>query len=234
MKMSFIFLMLLFASIGQAQTDTPTPTSTPHNSALGFGMYQFEDLSSPQIELTGTWSIEVNGTTESLISSENGATLTFHVDTTADYLLIYRSVTDTNFGAWSLCIDAMPCLSISDSGTDGIEPVAIELSDTNSQIVITKTDGNVSKFDFMTISVGESAFIQTPTAVSSPVVIFVPIIATPITTPTPNHVDYIETSEGANVRLDNTVTTGDRFQAVVGVMTLFVLLVLLVVTLWKK
>lgn len=233
MKKIMIFTLLAFATITQAQTDTPTPTSTPHNDALVIGMYQFEDLSSPQIELTGTWSVDVDETTETLVSSEDDATMTFHVNEFADYIIIHREVKPALFGTWSMCIDAMPCLDVSDYSTGmGIEPIAFQLPDTNSQIVITKTNSNESAFDFMTIEIGEGAIWQEPN------VIVIPLIATPIPTPAPNDFEYVEATdevgESYSIRRERVVTIADEFNGYIGVMSLICLFGILVVLLWKS
>ena len=231
MRYIMIFFMLAIATATQAQTATPTPTSTPHNDALAVGMYQFEDLASPQIELAGTWGTELIETTETLVSSEDEATLTFHVTSIADYLVIYRSVTSTSFGTWSMCIDAMPCLNVSDYGTDGIEAVAIELPDTNSQVVITKTNDESSKFDFMTISLGESSIVQAN-------IVIVPLIATPASTMTPDSTQYIEATDEVGetyyIRREKTITIADEANVAIGVMILLALLSILVVLIWKR
>lgn len=238
MRIITIAVLFCVTLASQAQTNTPTPTSTAHPNALNAGMYQFEDLESPQIELTGVWSIDVEETTETLFSDEDGATLTMNITPLSDYLVIYRAVTTTSFSTWSLCVDDMPCLTISDYGTGGIEPVAVELADTYSEIVITKTNAQASKFDFMTISIGQDAIINAVSTIAAPNIVIVPLIATPITTPTPNSVTYAEATDEAGytvyTRRENTITTGDEFNAQIFTMILIVLISMFMVMIWKR
>lgn len=197
MRVLHTFVCLIFLVVGgMVNAQTPTPTSTPHPNALDVGMYQFEDLTSPQIELTGTWSIKVSDTTEFLSSSENGATLSFHVDSLADYLIIEREVRSTSVGTWSICIDSLPCEAVTDSGnTMSIYPVAIELPDTNSHVVITKTNAMETAFDFMTIQFGLTNFDS----------------LLPEETPDPNYsYSSVSGTEGEiETRFDMIVTAGD-------------------------
>jgi len=134
-------------------------TPTPHPNALNIGMYQFEDLSSPEIELTGTdWTIQSYRGSTVLGNSTDTETLTFWVTELADYLTIYRVTTNVELtaGEWSVCVDAI-CQSTEDYSGEGIEAYAVDLFETNSQVVITKEDDEATLFDFMTIALAPSS-----------------------------------------------------------------------------
>lgn len=162
-----IFALLAIGTGVYAQTPVPTA----HPAALGVGLYQFEDLSSPEVELTGAgWLVQSNIAT-GLRNSQNGNTMTFHVDEHADYMLIYREKRPAT-STWQICVDAV-CTNVNDFGysTASIEPVPIQLYETNSQIVITKTNGGISIYDYMTIVQSEvipSEGTGTGTAESTP------------------------------------------------------------------
>lgn len=229
MRTITVLFILALSTIAYAQT----PTNTPHPSALTVSVHQFEDLSSPEIELTGTWSVNVVGSTETLLSSVSGSSMTFNVNVNADYLLIYRQTYTADPGQWTACIDALPCLTVSDAGNDSIQPVAIKLSDTYSEIVVTKTDNNESQFDFMTIALGEAAIQATPH------IIVIPLIATPVSgTPTPDYTSYVEATDEAGdtyyVRRDSSYSMTDEIYIPLYVSGLIVGLSILVVLLWKK
>ena len=165
--------------------------------------------------------------------------MTLNITPLSDYLVIYRAVTSTNFSTWSLCIDDTPCVNVSDYGqSDSIEAVAIELNDTYSEIVITKTNAQESKFDFMTISIGQDAIFNAVSTIAAPNIVIVPLVATPITTPTPNNVVYAEATDEAGETYytahENTITTADEFNAQIYTMILIVLIAMFMVMLWKR
>lgn len=220
MKRLIVVALFFITTISYAQTATPDP------NALALGMYQFEDLTSPQIELSGNWYLSGSR----LASDLEDSTATFFVDEYADYLVIHRAVTTTDFGTWSICVDSEMCLDVSDYGVGGgIEPVAFGLLDTNSEIVITKDNNNETAFDFMEIVVGDNA-------ITSPVIVYIPLVATPIATQ-PSYFEYVEATDEVGetyyIRRDRTITTADEFEGSVAVMSFVVLLVILVVLIWK-
>jgi len=217
MKKLIVIAVCIITTITYAQT------ATPHPNTLSVGLYQFEDLSSPEMELTGNWYISGN----TLASDQTDSTATFYVDEFADYLIIHRGVTNTLSGTWSICVDSAMCGIISDYGNGGIEPVAYSLLDTNSEIVITKLDDNPSGFDFMEIAVGSNA-------ITSPVIVYVPLVATPIATTTPETMTFISGTDGNYTRIDNSVTTGEQFIGIVLTMMFVVSLVRLAMELWQK
>lgn len=200
---TYLFVFLLAVGV---RVTAQTPTATPHPNALPPGMYQFEDLSSPEMELTGSdWSIRIFGGGDTgdtgLGSDDDGDTLTFWVTENADYILIYRKTTSSSTGEWSICVDAT-CQNAQDKGGGGgLEPYAVDLFETNSEVVITKTNGNESIFDFMTIILDPNS-IQAVSGTSS---------SSPTATPEPYYIyDTISGVSGTvATRFDMVVTAGD-------------------------
>lgn len=134
-------------------------TATPHPDALAAGLYQFENLSSPQIELTGIdWTI-CNLTTSgdvqrSLCDDDSGDTMEFYV-TNTDYILLQAIFNSAGSSAddISITIDATPYWSglLRNPGSSGgsFDFVTIDPDDTNAQITITRNTNQAGRYDFM-------------------------------------------------------------------------------------
>lgn len=107
MYISVICVVLLMSSGVHAQTPTP------HPNALQPGIYQFEDLSSPEIELTGIdWTIcpanpVVSATSpDGLCNDDPSETLTFFVEDT-DYLEFQTQFFSGNsYPGFEICIES--------------------------------------------------------------------------------------------------------------------------------
>jgi len=100
-KSPIVLAVFIIASTVFAQTPTP------HPNALTPDLYQFEDLTAPEISLAGNWSITSDVWGDYLTTNSGGDTLDFYV-TNASYVSIYS--VGFNSGAYfQLCIDGTDC-----------------------------------------------------------------------------------------------------------------------------
>lgn len=201
-KLTRIFTICAFwCFAGLAHAQTPTP----HPNALTPGYYNFEDLSSPEIELTGAgWSVSTFRNVTGLNNASSGDTLTFWVLANAHYLTIYRRTFDnnTNDGEWTICVNTTGCTDVIDYHGVGLDPVLIPLSGTNSEIVITHTNTRDTLFDAMTIALDPASIVTGVVSGTSP---------SPTATPDPAIIYGTVTGVSGTVttRFDMRVTAGD-------------------------
>lgn len=193
--------VLIFSAVGGwAHAQTPTP----HPNLLTVGLYQFEDLSSPEIELTGTdWSIRDTGYDTGLGDDDIDDTLTFWTGTDSDYLLLGVYSPNSGDSEFDICVDAT-CQSIAHDIMDGDLIIPIDLFSTNSEVVITKTQSNSkeSVFDFVALVLDPNS-IQAISGTTPGV--------SPTATPPPYYIFGTVTGVSGTVatRFDMVVTAGD-------------------------
>lgn len=98
------------------------------------GAYQFEDLTAPQANISGTWFI----TDDTLASSVSGSYIEFDVDNTVNQMLIttIQNASGT-YGFYRVC--SINCENASRS-------TAVNVSGT---VTITKSDNITSQFDYL-------------------------------------------------------------------------------------
>lgn len=109
MKLS-VYISVICVSLLSMSFGVHAQTPTPHPNALQPGMYQFEDLSAPQIALTGVdWTICRPGgglSPEGLCNDDPGETLTFYVEG-VDYLTFQAYFYSSATGQFSLCVEGV-------------------------------------------------------------------------------------------------------------------------------
>lgn len=149
-------------------------TATPHPNALPVGIYQFEDLSSPEIELSGPgWSLGSTNPIDYLQNTNASDEMVFYVTDLSAYLLINNSSNVAN-SDFRVCVDAVCEDFVSED--DGWYTQGVNLSGTNSQITIINLDGVRNRFDYMIVgatgAVASTVSGTYPTATPNPAYIY--------------------------------------------------------------
>jgi hypothetical protein len=176
-------------------------TPTPHPDALSQGLYQFESLTAPQINLTGSdWTVCASFSIGALCNDDPANTLTFFVED-VDYFVIktYFSIV-ASAPSFQVCIESV-CGSYSNRNESGWNEWAFNVGG-NAQIVLTTlTNADILLLDYMTLH-------PMPVDLSA-------ISGTTGSSPTPTPEPYIVygsvsgTSGDVETRFDMAITVGD-------------------------
>lgn len=153
-------MMMFVGAVCYAQTPTP------HPHALDIGVYDPVTLSSPEIELVGTWAIESSSVIEYLQSRSAGATLTFYVTDNADYIM-WQSNTNTTTSDYTVCIDGIDCESFSHHDSQWLMS-GMSLNNTNSEIKFTADNNDRNRYDLLIIGGSKSSSVSGTTPEPQP------------------------------------------------------------------
>jgi len=168
-------------------------TPTPHPNALTIGAYDFEDLSAPQINLTGSFSIVSFSYVDSLFASNTNDEINFYVRD-VDYLIL-QSFGGSSGVDYRVCVEYV-CDDFVHYSFEFFQHI-IQVPDRNAFVQIIKLDDGDSYFDYMIMD-------GVQTSVSSSIV---------SATATPNPAYIYGTISGVSgtvqTRFDMVVTAGD-------------------------
>jgi len=122
--------------------------------ALQDGIYQFEDLTSPEIELEGTWGItsavdSINFPLDFLSSISGTSNLQFSVVDSA-YITIYQGVWDHDLDDYTIQVDATTYSISNDYPYPSIQTIPIPVS-ISSTVTITRDGDSQIYLDYLTI-----------------------------------------------------------------------------------
>jgi len=130
------------------------PYGVHAQSSLLPGVYQFEDLTSPDIELEGSWVItnSISGTTfpvDFLSSISGTSNLQFNV-IDASYLIIYQGVWDHDLEDFTIQVDETSYDISNDYPSASIQSIPIPVS-ISSTVTITRANDSQIYLDYLTI-----------------------------------------------------------------------------------
>jgi len=132
--------------------------------ALEAGVYQFDELTAPDIDLTGDWVItsNVDGTdypVDFLSSITGTSSLQFNV-VDSSYITIYQAVWDHDLDDYTIQVDDTSYDISNDYPSSSIETISIPVS-VSSSVTISRVGTAQIHLDYLTI---QSAPQPTPTA----------------------------------------------------------------------
>lgn len=206
---------MVVGSVCHAQYPTPLPSATPaptpttHPDALEPGLYHFELLDSPYIQVSGThWSVTDFRYMTGLENDTNGESLSFWTSPNAYYIVVKQRINDSssNDGTFEVCVYTYysDCVDRGSWYRDS-DTFVIELGGSlwNTQVTFTKTNNQVNSFDYMEIF---------PNSLRETLPPFSGEIA-PYDTPTPDPAYIYGSISGVSgtisTRFDMVVTAGD-------------------------
>lgn len=199
-----VILIILVAIPVHAQTPTPHPNALPPT------FYNFRDLSSPEIELTGTWVIAGG----CLRGVNIGASITFHVTNASDFAhIVALAINTTGPRAYfNMYIDdALIYGDDTFKDFNGLHTYYLDLPSSNSEIriQITTTNGDYLHLCHLELFPDYQGILDAISSSSSGSVSGTVSSATP--TPIPYAVyDTISGVSGTvSTRFDYLVTVGD-------------------------
>lgn len=142
------YIALLFIGLMGVGAYAQTPSVIPP------GVYQLEEMTSPQLNLTGSWVITstISGTTypiSFLSSISDTSTVTF--DVYGNSLIIYQGVYNHTLDLWELSINGTPQAVSNDYPQEAIQPIPIPLSGISSTVTITRAGTSQIYLDFMSL-----------------------------------------------------------------------------------
>lgn len=155
MKLSVYIGVICFSLLMSLGVHAQTPT--PHPNALLPGMYQFEDLSSPDIELTGSdWSIcplnaIVSATSpQGLCNDDIGETITFYVQDTNFLEFQSNFFTGNSYPGFEICIESN-CASYDLRWYETMAHFALDVGGNAEIVIATTRNANPLFLDYMVL-----------------------------------------------------------------------------------
>lgn len=140
--LSFLFVQGVYAQ-----------TPTPHPNALSQGVYELEDLTAPEITLTGSdWTIcgmASGSTILGLCNDDPDNTLEFFVEG-IDYIVFQmRTASDSTLPAFDICLEGV-CESYAFRSSTGLASFPLDVNG-NSNVLFTTVGNGYHVLDFMTL-----------------------------------------------------------------------------------